>query len=99
MAAMAPPSLGKRSIIPWEQVSNIEDERIYLTVPADRIESPAPGSRAGNLRLARDLLDKQIVDTQGFRVVKVNDLKLAQIREHPRAWWAQISACAPCCGD
>ena len=82
---------GQEIIIPWEQVSNIEDERIYLTVPADRIESPAPGSHAGNLRLARDLLDKQIVDTQGFRVVKVNDLKLAQIRDTARLVGADIS--------
>ena len=82
---------GQEIIIPWEQVSNIEDERIYLTVPADHIESPAPGSHAGNLRLARDLLDKQIVDTQGFRVVKVNDLKLAQIRDTARLVGADIS--------
>ncbi len=81
---------GQEIIIPWEQVSSLEDERIYLTVPADRMESP-PGSQAGNLRLARDLLDKQIVDTQGFRVVKVNDLKLAQIRDTARLVGADIS--------
>jgi magnesium transporter len=78
-------------IIPWEQVANLEDERIYLTVPADRIDSPPPGSHIGDLRLARDLLDKQIVDTQGFRVVKVNDLKLAQIRDTARLVGADIS--------
>ncbi len=79
-------------VIPWEQVSNLEEERIYLTVPADRIESPPPGSgHIGDVRLARDLLDKQIVDTQGFRVVKVNDLKLAQIRDTARLVGADIS--------
>src|SRR3989449_11152375 len=30
------------------------------------------------LRLARDLLDKQIVDTHGAKVVRVNDLQLAE---------------------
>jgi Mg2+ transporter MgtE len=82
---------GQEIIIPWEQVSSLEDERIYLTVPADRIEPPPPGSHIGDLRLARDLLDKQIVDTQGFRVVKVNDLKLAQIRDTARLVGADIS--------
>ncbi len=82
---------GQEITIPWEQVSGLEDERIYLTVPADRIESPPPGSPVGDLRLARDLLDKQIVDTQGFRVVKVNDLKLAQIRDTARLVGADIS--------
>ncbi len=82
---------GQEILIPWEQVSNLEEERIYLTVPADRIESPPGSSHLGEVRLARDLLDKQIVDTQGFRVVKVNDLKLAQIRDTARLVGADIS--------
>jgi magnesium transporter len=82
---------GQEIIIPWEQVSSLEDERVYLTVPAERIAPPTPGSHIGDLRLARDLLDKQIVDTQGFRVVKVNDLKLAQIRDTARLVGADIS--------
>ncbi|HEY7349577.1 MAG TPA: magnesium transporter [Ktedonobacterales bacterium] len=82
---------GQEIIIPWEYVSNLEDERIYLTAPADRVEPLPHGSHIGDLRLARDLLDKQIVDTQGFRVVKVNDLKLAQIRDTARLVGADIS--------
>ena len=31
--------------------------------------------------LCRDILDKQIVDTQGARVVRVNDIKLAKVEE------------------
>src|SRR3989441_9654556 len=31
------------------------------------------------LRLARDLLDKQIVDTHGAKVVRVNDLQLSEV--------------------
>jgi magnesium transporter len=33
----------------------------------------------GALRLARDLLDKQIVDTHGAKVVRVNDLQLSDV--------------------
>ncbi len=82
---------GQEILIPWEQVTSLEEERIYLTVPADRIESPPGSGHIGDVRLARDLLDKQIVDTQGFRVVKVNDLKLAQIRDTARLVGADIS--------
>lgn len=33
----------------------------------------------GDLRLSRDVLDKQIIDTNGMRVVRVNDLDLARV--------------------
>jgi sporulation protein YlmC with PRC-barrel domain len=76
-------------IIPWSQVENLEAERIYLTVPQARIIPYTP--EQDELLLGRDLLDKQIVDTQGFRVVKVNDLKLAQIKGTARLIGADIS--------
>ncbi len=65
-------------VIPWSQVDNLEDPKIYLTVKQQRLASYTP--HADELLLKRDLLDKQIVDTQGFRVIKANDLKLAQIK-------------------
>ena len=82
---------GQEIIIPWEQIASLEESQIYLTVPAEKIASLPAGGHAGDLRLARDLLDKQIVDTQGFRVVKVNDLKLAQIHDAARLVGADIS--------
>lgn len=66
-------------IIPWSQVQSLEEPQIYLTVKRSQLASYIPGEDA--LLLGRDILDKQIVDTQGFRVVKVNDLKLAQIKK------------------
>jgi magnesium transporter len=76
-------------IIPWSQVDNLEESKIYLTVKQQRIASYTP--HPNELLLRRDLLDKQIVDTQGFRVVKVNDLKLAQIKGTARLIGADIS--------
>ena len=35
-----------------------------------------------DLFLARDVLDKQIIDTDGMRVVRVNDLELARVNGH-----------------
>ncbi len=76
-------------IIPWSQVENLEAERIHLTVTQPKVVSYTP--EQDELLLGRDLLDKQIVDTQGFRVVKVNDLKLAQIKGTARLIGADIS--------
>jgi len=35
-----------------------------------------------DLYLVRDVLDKQIIDTNGMRVVRVNDLELARVNSH-----------------
>ncbi|GCE04984.1 magnesium transporter [Dictyobacter aurantiacus] len=77
-----PASGSERLIIPWSQVQSIETTPVQLTVPQSQIQSYEPAS--AEILLKRDILDKQIVDTQGFRVVKVNDLKLAQIKKTAR---------------
>src|SRR3954469_24500063 len=77
-------------IIPWSQIDNLEEEhKICLTVKQPQIDNYNP--QAEELLLKRDILDKQIVDTQGFRVVKVNDLKLAQIKKTVRLVGVDIS--------
>jgi len=40
--------------------------------------------REGEVLLSRDILDKQIVDTEGARVIRVNDLKLAKVEQEIR---------------
>jgi magnesium transporter len=42
--------------------------------------------------LARDLMNKQIVDTQGMKVVRVNDLKLSDSRSQLRLLGAEVGA-------
>src|SRR5438132_6425671 len=76
-------------IIPWYQVNSLEEPQIHLVVKQPQIASYTPQSDA--LLLVRDILDKQIVDTQGFRVVKVNDLKLAKIKKTARLVGVDIS--------
>ncbi|HEY0755039.1 MAG TPA: magnesium transporter [Ktedonobacteraceae bacterium] len=77
-------------IIPWTQVDNLEEERkIHLTVKQPQVNAYIPFS--DEILLRRDILDTQIVDTQGFRVVKVNDLKLAQIKGTARLIGVDIS--------
>ncbi|GCE18914.1 magnesium transporter [Dictyobacter kobayashii] len=79
---VSPASGNERLVIPWSQVQNIETAPIQLAVAQTQINSYEPHS--AEILLKRDILDKQIVDTQGFRVVKVNDLKLAQIKRTAR---------------
>lgn len=84
------PSLGSQDmIIPWAYIHSIEEPKIQLTVKQANVASYTP--EPGELLLRRDILDKQIVDTQGFRVVKVNDLKLAQIKKTARLVGVDIS--------
>ncbi len=83
-------SLGNHDlVIPWACVQSIEVLPIRLTVA--QADLPAYTPHPDELLLRRDLLDKQIVDTQGFRVVKVNDLKLAQIKKTARLVGVDIS--------
>lgn len=46
--------------------------------------------REGEVLLNRDLMDKQIVDTHGSKVVRVNDLKLAKIDDNMRLIAADV---------
>lgn len=73
-----PPLNTNTLVVPWSQVHSIEETPITLKVRQAEITPYTP--QPDELLLKRDILDKQIVDTQGVRVVKVNDLKLAQIK-------------------
>lgn len=88
---VSPSSLSTNDlVIPWSAVDNLEAARkISLTVTQKQMGIYTPSY--DEILLKRDILDKQIVDTQGFRVVKVNDLKLAQIKNTARLVGADIS--------
>ncbi len=66
---------GGERVIRWSDAV-IEPAHVRLR---QRLEKMAPESLpADALRLGRDLLDKQIVDTHGAKVVRVNDLQLEE---------------------
>src|SRR5258708_34243150 len=58
-------------IIPWSQVDNLEEPQIHVTARQQHIASYTP--HPDELLLKRDLLDKQMVGTEAFDAVKVND--------------------------
>ncbi len=66
--------------IPWSALAAMEPSAWRLAMPADALPAAEPGARpaAANhaIRLRQDLLDKQIVDVSGAKVVRVNDLHL-----------------------
>lgn len=64
-------------MVSWRKyVDEFDGERIKLNVESHNIRFSY--LQPDELLLARDLLNKQIVDTQGLKVVRVNDLKLSQ---------------------
>ena len=63
-------------VIDWGAVRTGEGGELSLNVPTARLRPFADAEHA--TWLARDVLDKQIVDTDGRRVVRVNDLQLQE---------------------
>lgn len=64
-------------LIPFADVAVLIAPAIPLRRPIQSIAPYEPGEH--DLYLARDVLDKQIIDTDGVRVVRVNDLELARV--------------------
>ena len=61
-------------LIPWGAL-NLFNRRIVATrIVSDELETYKPSDE--DLLASRDILDKQIVDTTGAKVVRVNDIKL-----------------------
>jgi magnesium transporter len=66
--------------IPFAEVVVLMAPAIALKVDEQHIVPYTVGER--DLFLVRDVLDKQIIDTNGIRVVRVNDLELARVNGH-----------------
>jgi magnesium transporter len=61
---------------------------ITLGVPIEQLQPYTPGG--GELWLADRILDRQIVDTEGRRVVRVNDVQLARVENRYRVTGVDI---------
>src|SRR5687767_11109287 len=61
----------------WVPLTHAEigDDGVRLKAPWEEIPEYSPAD--SDLRLQRDILDKQIVDVHDYRVVRVNDVRLA----------------------
>ncbi len=83
------PASGDTLILPWKNMGSLTEERLSTSTPAASLQTYSP--HPGEIFLARDLLDKQIVDMEGRRIVRVNDLKLTQVKGGMRLLGADIS--------
>lgn len=63
--------------VPRRQIDSVEPGQVRLSCLQDQIAPYQPPET--DLQLARDILDKQIVDTDGARIVRVNDLQLVSV--------------------
>jgi magnesium transporter len=78
-----------RFMLSWRKyVEGVDEDRVTLKVP--RAELRFSYLQPDEVLLAHDLLDKQIVDTQGMKVVRVNDLKLSESRGQLRLLGAEV---------
>ncbi|HET6352494.1 MAG TPA: magnesium transporter [Coriobacteriia bacterium] len=76
-------------MLSWRKfVEDFDGDRVVLRVPASDIRFSY--LQPDEVLLARDLLNKQIVDTQGMKVVRVNDLKLSESRNQMRLLGAEV---------
>ena len=69
-----------------EDFDEDEDVKLKVAQPQIRFSYLQPSE----VLLARDLLNRQIVDTQGLKVVRVNDLKLSQYGNQLRLLGAEV---------
>jgi magnesium transporter len=67
----------EKKLIPISVVAVLFAPAIPLSVDKDAIVPYQP--KADDLYLVRDVLDKQIIDTDGVRVVRVNDLEIKRV--------------------
>jgi Mg2+ transporter MgtE len=76
-------------MLSWRKyVADVEEDRVTLQVP--RAELRFSYLQPDEVLLSHDLLNKQIVDTQGMKVVRVNDLKLSESRGQLRLLGAEV---------
>lgn len=66
---------GRRRFLPWSAVT-LFTPVVVSASPSGFRDEDALGADGPDIRLRRDVLDRQIVDVDGAKVVRVNDLKL-----------------------
>lgn len=76
-------------LLPWVGTEDLAGNKIILQRPATTEYQP----KGTELFLNRDVMDKQVIDINGMRVVRVNDLELAKIGDDYRLVNVDIGLC------
>lgn len=73
---------GREIFVPWGDVQEFDDKGARLRTSS--IDITPFRQRSDEIRVRLDLLDKQIVDVEGRRIVRVNDVQLAPVGGYVR---------------
>jgi len=68
----------REQVIPWSAVRAITNREVALRATREEVKKHQAAPE--DVWLSRDVLDKQILDLDGRRVVRVNDLQLTEVR-------------------
>ena len=75
---------GRLVFVPAERIGEIEHGRVTLTDP--RLDLQPFEQREGELLLREDLLDRQLINVEGARLVRANEIEIARIE----GWWRVV---------
>lgn len=90
VTAVAVRRRGKLVYAPWDAVASFEESGTILRVPfADMGERKL---QPDELHLARTFLDKQLVDTEGHKLIRVNDIQLLRTGAHVHVVGVDVSS-------
>jgi magnesium transporter len=92
MLILATARKGKLRAVPFEHVAGLSPDHLTLNIPKEQIEKFEPDDSL--LLLRKDLLDQQIIDVHGRKVVRVNDLTLQprQVNHHTELLLSEVDA-------
>jgi magnesium transporter len=80
----------RQIFLPWRNVDTFDDAGVRLRVPT--IDIGKFRQRPNEILLKADLLDKQIVDIEGRKVIRVNDVSLDEIEGRLRVVAVDVGA-------
>ena len=75
---------GRLVFVPAEQIGAIEHGRI--TLAKARLDLQPFERREGELLLREDLLDRQLINVEGARLVRANEIEIARVE----GWWRVV---------
>ena len=75
---------GRLVFVPAEQIGEIEHGRVILAKA--RLDLQPFERRDGELLLREDLLDRQLINVEGARLVRANEIEIARIE----GWWRVV---------
>lgn len=70
---------GKLYLLPWDDIKLFNREFTLCKSSAEEIKLKEPTEE--DIFVIKDIMDKQIVDINGAKLVRVNDLKIREVRE------------------